>query len=303
MTITRHDQAGEGATVLRDVVSIEPRFLRSVNLERDFYSDNPLDGYIPTPSALTALGRLGAGVAAQYARAFTLTGSYGSGKSAFALFASRFLSNYGMSGLRERISQLDPTVGAIFSTSEKGGFWPVLLTGAREPIGRALWLGLFRAMESIPSEEAHRTLDWMREHWKPLDAEQVPSARQIVELYAAVTQKARQEDQHCLGLLVIADELGKLLEFAALHPDQGDLQVLQELAEHAVRSGENTLLFVTILHQGFEEYAVRLSAQQRTEWQKVQGRFQDIPYGDGPEETMRLMAKAIHLKPHIHQYG
>ena len=91
MTITRHDQAGEGATILRDVVSIEPRFLRSVNLERDFYSDNPLDGYIPTPSALTALGRLGTGVAAQHARAFTLTGSYGSGKSAFALFASRFL--------------------------------------------------------------------------------------------------------------------------------------------------------------------------------------------------------------------
>ena len=300
MTITLHEQSDGSAVALRDVVSIEQRFLRSVNLERDFYSASPLDGYIPTPSVVAALHRISEGVTAQHARAFTLTGSYGSGKSAFALFASRFLSTYGIGNLRQRITRIDPNLDAILPSSDTGGFCPILLTGAREPIGRALWLGLFRAMAS--NQLAKPTEAWMKSRWGELASDEVPTSRQIVELYSSIAGRIRQDDPQCRGLLVIVDELGKLLEFAALHPEQGDLQVLQELAEHAVRSGDDAILFVTILHQGFEEYAVRLSAQQRTEWQKVQGRFHDIPFGDGPEETMRLIGEAIHASVRVRQF-
>ncbi len=302
MITTLHEYADEGMVALRDVVSLEQRFLRSVNLERDFYTPHPLDGYIPTPSVLSALKRIGEGVTAQYARAFTLTGSYGSGKSAFALFASRFLSSHGVGNLRQKMQRLDPKIGEVFADTDLDSFWPVLLTGAREPIGRAIWLGLFRSVENSQSSAAHNLLVWMQAHWGELDPEQVPTPREIVQLYSSVAVKARQLDPQCRGLLVIIDELGKLLEFAALHPEKGDLQVLQELAEHAVRSGDDAVLFITILHQGFEEYASRLSAQQRTEWQKVQGRFQDIPFGDGPEETMRLVGQAINLNPNIRQF-
>ena len=300
MTTTLHEQHEEGAVALQDVVGVEQRFLRSVNLERDFYSVGPLDGYIPTLSVVAALQRICEGVTAQHARAFTLTGSYGSGKSAFALFASRFLSTYGVGILRERIERLAPNLGVTLPSNGSGGFCPVLLTGAREPIGRALWLGLFRAMEF--NQSSPTTVQWMRARWGELSPNEVPTSRQIVELYSSVAAQVRQDDPRCRGLLVIVDELGKLLEFAALHPEQGDLQVLQELAEHAVRSGDDAILFITILHQGFEEYAVRLSAQQRTEWQKVQGRFQDIPFGDGPEETMRLIGEAIHTSEHVRQF-
>ena len=48
-------------------------------------------------------------------------------------------------------------------------------------------------------------------------------------LQAAVKSGAR-------GLLLIIDELGKLLEYAASHPDDGDVFILQELAEAAARS-------------------------------------------------------------------
>ena len=40
------------------------------------------------------------------------------------------------------------------------------------------------------------------------------------------------------GLLIILDEMGKFLEFAALHPDRQDVYFLQRLAERASRSGQ-----------------------------------------------------------------
>ena len=99
------------------------------------------------------------------------------------------------------------------------------------------------------------------------------------------------------GFLVLADEMGKFLEFAAQHPNQGDVQVLQEMAESAVRSGNTPILFVTVLHQAFDEYAHRLGPVQRTEWQKVQGRFTDIAFGDTGEESLRLIAEALQREP------
>ena len=77
--------------VLANLIRVQRRFLRSVNLERDFYSPDPLDGYLLTASAAAAFERLSAGIAQPHARAFSLTGPYGSGKSAFALFASKVI--------------------------------------------------------------------------------------------------------------------------------------------------------------------------------------------------------------------
>src|SRR5579875_1063655 len=88
---------------LANFISVQRRFLRSVNLERDFYSPDPLDGYLLTARAVVAFDRLATGIATPHARAFSLTGPYGSGKSAFALFASKALApaSLGAAPLRE----------------------------------------------------------------------------------------------------------------------------------------------------------------------------------------------------------
>ena len=104
-------------------------------------------------------------------------------------------------------------------------------------------------------------------------------------LLFAIALSSCKKDSACRGLLIVIDEAGKFLEYAAIHPEKTDVHVLQELAECAVRSEEAPLFLVTILHQAFDEYAHRLSAIQRDEWQKIQGRFVDISFGDGPEET------------------
>jgi hypothetical protein len=81
--------SGDGSVPLVDLVRVRPRFLRSINLERDFYAPDPLEGYVLTPAAVSTLERLAAGVRQPAARAWSITGAYGTGKSAFALLAAK----------------------------------------------------------------------------------------------------------------------------------------------------------------------------------------------------------------------
>lgn len=293
-------------TALADLISIPRRFLRSVNLERDFYSPDPLDGYLLTASAIAAFDRLANGIAKPHARAFSLTGPYGSGKSAFALFASKAMApaSMGASPLRELLRRQEPEIGRSLFSQDEQGFWPVLITGAREALAPALRRGLLDALALLPSPAARIVRGRLDQESAALLAESPPSARTVALLYARAAVFAQEADADCKGLLVIIDEMGKFLEYAALHPERGDMQVLQEMAEHAVRSAPDAAnLVVTVLHQAFEDYGHRLSGVQRSEWQKVQGRFADIAFGDGPDETLRLIAQAIsrHPFPHIEE--
>src|SRR4051812_40055801 len=78
---------------LHEIVTVNSRFARSVSLLRDFESAGALDGYILTPVGRDVLGRLEVAFSGQSAtRAWTLTGPYGSGKSAFALLVAQLLA-------------------------------------------------------------------------------------------------------------------------------------------------------------------------------------------------------------------
>jgi len=241
---------------LSDMLQLKRRFVRSVSLERDARNNSGLDGYLPTPSAQATLARIASAIENLPLRAVSLTGPYGTGKSAFALYLANQLAQ-------------------PLADSGQGGFFPILITGGREPLIPALMRALDGAVYGQVSME-----------------NQALTAREATERFASVTEELRQKRGYT-GLLVIVDELGKFLEFAAQYPEKSDLHVLQELAELAVRSGDNPIFFVTILHQAFDEYAHRLSSIQRAEWQKVQGRFVDIPFGDSTEDVIRLISQAF----------
>ena len=95
---------------------------------------------------------------------------------------------------------------------------------------------------------------------KRLDAAEngvLPHASEITDLFESATGQIRTEGG--TGLLLVVDELGKFLEYAAQNPVHDDLFVLQSLAEFAARSDQTPLLMLTILHQAFERYAQRLA--------------------------------------------
>src|SRR5262245_63428631 len=78
---------------LDQLVAVRPRFARSVSLARDAHRSDALDGYILTPTGRDVLRRLSDALRGESStRAWSLTGPYGSGKSAFALLAAQSLS-------------------------------------------------------------------------------------------------------------------------------------------------------------------------------------------------------------------
>ena len=70
---------------LVDFLAVNRRYARSINLERDFDAPDAVEGNILTDRAVDALRRI---LASMFGRkrttAWTFTGVYGTGKSAFA---------------------------------------------------------------------------------------------------------------------------------------------------------------------------------------------------------------------------
>ena len=286
---------------LSDLFHITKRFQRSVHLARDFYTENALDGYVVTVKARETLTRL---VSAQEntatAKAWSLTGPYGSGKSAFALFAAKLLGNADTPATKHALELLkhsDITLYERFrninGNSEKTsvGFCPVLISGERASITRALLKGLEDGLKTVSITSRHSLRRDIQELLKTEENGNPLSATEITALFESATLAIKNKGGH--GLLLVIDELGKFLEHAAQHPAQGDVFVLQTLAEFATRSDQTPLFLITILHQAFEQYANKTAKSQREEWAKIQGRFEDIAFVEPADQVLRLIGSAI----------
>ena len=292
----------------REVVKLRARFQRSVHLERDAQTPTAVAGYVLTPLVRTLTARILDGCSTEVgARAWSVTGPYGTGKSAFLLFLSNIVApGDSQAGLAARaiLSEQDPALAkavygprGAFPTPD--GLVPVLATGERRRLDQVM-LGALR-------QAAHRY--WGGRGKKPAVVNRLDTlysaaekgrtvaARDVVSIVESVAQKMAQSSLPGRGLLVILDEAGKVLEHAALHPDQGDVQLLQELAEAANRSGDVPIVFLVTLHQAFEQYAGRLNTTERGEWAKVQGRFEDVAFQESSYELLRLVGEALDRTP------
>ena len=79
---------------LSQYFSLNRRYSRSVNLERDLEQPDALEGYILTERSIDALRRILAGLGEEVAsNAWTLTSVYGTGKSAFAHYLASLCSS------------------------------------------------------------------------------------------------------------------------------------------------------------------------------------------------------------------
>lgn len=271
---------------LADIVSVRPRFGRSVHLERDLAARSTTpDNYYLTPSAIEALQGV---LRAQHTptdRALTLIGPYGAGKSAFVTFLARLVS--------EPKFEKEVKLPAKFPAVPK--LLPVPVVGSRSALGPALLTALRHALATAPGEPTIPTA--------LLTAEQKPNPRNLANAYLAASQAVAAAGHHT-GLLLLVDEAGKFLEYAANHPQAGDIFALQELAEAASRAPESAPLWViTVLHQNAEAYANRLGRTQQAEWAKVAQRFRQLPLFPSDVERMDLIGRALRQSPSLHLNG
>lgn len=262
------------------------RFLRSVRVDRDSTDNTALAGYVVTSQVRDVLVRLIDGAAGESLdRAWTLTGPYGTGKSAFALFLSHILCDpdptcsRAWNILREQDLPLTEHVMKVIGGRR---FLPLLITSRRAALNRCLLEGIDEAYSRFPalggSESAGRERG-------------LSDDRVTLGALEALTNDATAAGFD--GVVLVIDELGKILEHAARQTDHGDVFLLQELAEYANRSSEVPLLVLGVLHQGFEQYSDQLDLMMRREWAKVQGRYTDIAFIEPPEQLIRLAAESI----------
>ena len=267
------------------------RYLRSVHLERDFDDPTSLNNYVITPPMIAQFRRMLEGLRPGSGhRAWRITGDYGTGKSAFALVLAHLLRAPTASPLEsirraiERESKLD-----VLDTAR---MVPVLATGAREPLVPTVARAVIRTIERM---HGRRRVSRGAKALQNQAASVATSANgsQLLDLLDRLVSNGIENGYS--GVLLVLDELGKLLEYAALHPDYEDVYVLQRLAEFAARSNDHPLVVVGLLHQGFHAYAESLPSTTRLEWEKVGGRFDEITFDQPLVHVSALVASALNV--------
>lgn len=258
---------------LHSLTSVRGRFHRSINVVHDWRDGADLTEYIVTPTArdfvdqvLSELDR------PKGTRAWSVTGPYGSGKSALALFLADTLASTEPSHSESR------ALRASHATAERP-FLTVRAVAERQPIHSTIAEAFAEAFYQIEPTLSRR----FRRLGKSLDS----SERLVERVLEAV---ATAQDHGYGGVLFLLDEMGKFLEFAA--DNDLDLFVLQQLAEAAARS-EIPLVFVSILHTGFADYLPASDDVRRLEWKKVQGRFRDVPFHLPAEQLLGLVGHSL----------
>lgn len=275
---------------IADLFRVRERFLRSVNLERDFRNADALRGYVITPHGRSGLNRLASGLVPESGqRAWRITGDYGSGKSSFALALAHLFSG------RDRLPEQLRSVVDFRRVGGRPNLLPILVTGSRAPLTVSLVTALRRALEDIGGRgKPPKVLEQARA-LEDSAAKKLPSDNRVLELltdtgdYLTSTSKAS-------GLLIILDELGKFLEFAAMNPTRQDIFFLQALAEAATQNRQSSFFVIGILHQGFNVYANQLAEHAQREWEKVAGRFEELLFDQPLEQTSSLVADALGVR-------
>ncbi|TVU55273.1 MAG: hypothetical protein EA414_02550 [Arthrospira sp. PLM2.Bin9] len=283
---------------LSDYFSLNRRYSRSINIERDFDQVEALAGYVLTERSLDALGRILTGFTTPQAnRAWTLTGVYGTGKSSFAQFLISACADRENTAHKEALALIETTLGSesteylsLTKAIPKAGFFRAVVTAQREPLSHTIVRAMYKGFQFFGQNN------------KPAKTPQI--AKEIVDLYTDVENGKSIQTSKIIKLvvevakaaqtpvLILIDELGKNLEFVAQNQGAEDLYLLQQLAE-LPRETDSQIYLIGLLHQAFADYGERLSSVQRNEWAKIQGRFEDIPFKDSAPQMMRLIGKAI----------
>ena len=280
--------------LLNELVKIKRRYTRSVNLERDLEKADSVEGYILTPNIYSIVDRfLKALLTPNSVRAWTLTGVYGTGKSAFAHFLASLIGRKNENIQKNALDILKSYDKSSLKSTKQlpaNGLVKAIVTSQREPIAVTLIRGLHMGASN---------------HWKGLKGAKPGVLTKLSSVIKKVDKGSPIDNKIVLhlikevskasktGLLIIVDELGKNLEYAAQHQNVSDLYLLQQIAELPSTKQDPTIFFIGLLHQSFSDYTHSLTTAQKNEWAKIQGRFEDIPLAESPERILYLIGNAF----------
>lgn len=283
------------ATVeLADIVRLESGFVRAVNI-----ADNDRLDELPrlkvTPNIVRALAQITGAIDGSKDRAWAIVGPYGAGKSTFGLLVAGLLSQKRTSGwVRTAIEDLqraDPALGSrLDAILDSPPCVPVLLQGGPQSLGLSLGDRLAEVNEAFGSALLDPAdLNSIQER-----GSRMTGPHELAHLVQRAVSNSRKAGY--AGIVILIDEFGRFLDQVTNGSARANLAIAQELAELGTRTKRGELHLFVLLHQNFEDYALGVGSQERTEWSKIQGRFRQIALLEDPDNLYELMARCIHLE-------
>jgi hypothetical protein len=209
--------------------------------------------YLPTPNAVTVFGQILNNYRAGI-HCFNIVGAYGTGKSSFLWAFEQTLS-----GQQE------------FFPLRAGGF------GIRG-FQFERFVGQYASLKET-----------IGQRFGLPDAGPSTTSAAVIAAIGAAYQPLAAEGK---ALILLVDEFGKFLEYAARENPEEEPYFLQELAEY-LNSPDQHILLLTTVHQDVSAYALDLTRAQRNEWEKVKGRLKELTFNEPVEQLLALAAQQL----------
>ena len=271
---------------LDQLLKVRSAHSRSTNVELD-KSQESLNRYIPTGRSLEVVSRVVESLkSSQGCRSFSIIGPYGSGKSSFVVFLGALLRGVTDEGSKLAWKALTQANAAVAGSLKKAlgstdrQFLLGCATAQREPINATVQRCIQVALKGN-----RKGFNFDAKLMAKLEKSTCTGKELVVVVQEILKRRP---------LLIAIDEFGKNLESFTDAPSASDLFVLQQLAELAQAETNNPLILITLQHLSFNEYVTGISFSGRKELSKIQGRFEEIPYNDSPEQYRRLVAEVFY---------
>lgn len=239
---------------------MKPAMFKSINIHDDVGHPARFSHYHPTSRSVPLIS------AVLGHKATMVIASYGSGKSLSAGVGTLATINEPaaapvLSKLADRIEAVDTAVAEAIRAR--------VASGAR---GRAVVLSGYVA--DLPGQIS-----------EALGLGEVKTIR------AAVAAIRKIEDADHLS--IVWDEFGRHLEGLVRDARTRDLEAIQDLAELVLRPAGPTISLTLLLHQNLLAYAQTLNQTSRSEWRKIEGRFEQLLFVEDSRELYALAAKLV----------
>lgn len=282
--------------LISGALKVRTRYVRAVNIERDLGDEHALDGYLLTDAVRQSLARLGHGLQTGSAqRAWRITGGYGGGKSSFGLFLTSLFTQplTKKSVAAKLLSTEAPELLAQLKKLPR--YEPLVITGARTDASVALVAALLEAVQGRRASPARKALLEKLTQFIDWRSRRELSPHVAIELLKESAAFFGSGANASEGLLLVIDEMGRWLEYAAEDEADLDASFFQSLAETCGGKARGIpIAIVGILHQRFEDYVQgRRDRRSGVEWAKVAERFEDITFSQSQESTSHLVARAL----------
>ncbi|WMN82029.1 hypothetical protein [Vibrio parahaemolyticus] len=258
--------------------SIATRQQRSTRIDSDLNPDF-FKGLVYHGTAQSALETLFRQFSQAGQSAYTLTGPYGSGKSTIALLLTGLLhhSNAMRHAALEVINEESTDLLEESIPYSSGWLQIRSVGGVNNPVD-TFWNATLEALQAHPNTT---------KVYKKYAKVELKTESALIDTWEKLFKEVSDLVD---GVLLLADEMGKSLEF--INKNRGELHLFQDLAEVLGRI-KTPVIFLGLLHQAFGEYAKDRGTKLQEEWGKIQGRYNDILYNVSTDETVALIAKSI----------